>query len=111
MMKEIQHILLASMFLNDEPFTPRQISNIEATAQNIAHSAVLDVFEKVVRERGMTHEFIARKLNCDISQIRHWLGSPRDLTLETLGLLMASMGHLPLVDAQEVRDRTQELGA
>ena len=96
-----------AMFLSDEPFTQRQIANIEGTAQNIAHSAVLDILEKVVPERKLTRAFMARKLNRDPALISRWLGSPGNWTLETLGLLMAAMGHIPTIGGQDVRDITR----
>jgi len=90
------------MFHSAEPFTARQIAMIEGTAQNVAHSAVLDLLEKLVREKNITRAFIARRLGRDPAQITRWLGSPGNWTLQTLGLLMAAMGHLPTIGAQSV---------
>ncbi len=64
------------MFRSAVPFTERQQALIEGTAQNIAHSAVLSLLEKRVRENGLTRAALARKIGRDPGLISRWLGSP-----------------------------------
>lgn len=95
---------LTTMFHSADPFTERQQALIEGTAQNIAHSAVLNLLERAVREERITRAALARKLGRDPSQITRWLSSPGNWTLQTLGLLMGAMGHLPAIGAQPVSE-------
>jgi hypothetical protein len=92
------------MFRSGAPFTVRQRAILEGTAQNVAHSAVLDLLEKCVRENGLTRAQLARTIGRDPSLITRWLGSPGNWTFATLGLLMGAMGHLPTIGAQSVED-------
>ena len=95
---------LTTMFRSGEPFTERQRAILEGTAQNVAHSAVLDLLERRVREDGLTRAQLARTIGRDPSLITRWLGSPGNWTFATLGLLMGAMGHLPTIGAQSVED-------
>lgn len=76
---------IAKSRLAAEPeVTTADLAYMGAWSRHLAHELVVDAFER----SGLSKAELARRLNCDKSQLGKWLNVPANITVETLGQLL-----------------------
>ena len=73
------------------------------------HEAILDEFLEQEEAKEISKSVLATRLDKDPALINRWLSGPSNLTLETVGTLLAGMGCELSVDVVRIKNTLQEI--
>jgi hypothetical protein len=96
--------LLIDAICSDKPLGAFQISYFGERYRNQLHAEVLNLFQRVSKERGLTKADIARRLNKRPEQVTRWLSAPGNWTLDTVSELMLALGYEPVVGSRSLAE-------
>ena len=97
-----QYLYEISEGLSAGPIPEEKLVYFRARLKNRIHAMVLDYFVLLVKDKGFTKADLARRLDKRPEQITRWLGSPSNLTLDTVSDLLLGMGREPLLGAVDL---------
>jgi DNA-binding phage protein len=103
----LQEQLNSASYLEDAELSPAILGYFHAMSQDEAHDLILELFDRLSREKNITKAFIARRLHKQPEQVTRWLSAPGNWTMDTFTNLAVALGHKPKLGLESLEAVSQ----